>query len=80
MAAIESVLHETRIFPPSVEFVQQANISGNESYRALCAEAENDYLGFWSKLAKQHIMWHKPFTKILNDSDAPFLNGLRTVN
>lgn len=72
MAAIESVLHETRIFPPSVEFVQQANISGNESYRALCAEAENDYLGFWSKLAKQHIMWHKPFTKILNDSDAPF--------
>ena len=72
MAAIESVLHETRIFPPSVEFVQQANISGNETYRALCAEAENDYLGFWSKLAKQHIMWHKPFTKILNDSDAPF--------
>ncbi|HNJ91565.1 MAG TPA: acetate--CoA ligase [Nitrosomonas sp.] len=72
MAAIESVLHETRIFPPSVEFVQQANISGNESYRALCAEAENDYLGFWSELAKQHIMWHKPFTKILNDSDAPF--------
>ncbi len=72
MAAIESVLHETRIFPPSVEFVQQANISGNESYRALCAEAENDYLGFWGNLAKQHIMWHKPFTKILNDSDAPF--------
>ena len=72
MAAIESVLHETRIFPPSVEFVQQANIAGIESYRALCAEAENDYLGFWSRLAKQNILWHKPFTKILNDADAPF--------
>ncbi|MBK7353393.1 MAG: acetate--CoA ligase [Nitrosomonas sp.] len=72
MAAIESVLHETRIFPPTAEFVQQANISGNESYRALCEEAENDYLGFWSKLAKQNILWHKPFTKIFNDSDAPF--------
>lgn len=72
MAAIESVLHETRIFPPSVEFVQQANIAGSESYRALCVEAESDYLGFWGRLAKQNILWHKSFTKILNDSDAPF--------
>jgi len=35
---IESVLNETRMFPPSAEFVKQANISGMDAYNALCAE------------------------------------------
>ncbi len=39
-STIESVLHETRLFPPSPEFVQQANVSGIEACRDLCAEAE----------------------------------------
>jgi hypothetical protein len=39
-STIELVLHEARLFPPSPEFVQQANVSGIEACRELCAEAE----------------------------------------
>jgi acetyl-CoA synthetase len=69
---IESVLQETRVFPPSEAFVKQANISGMAAYRALCAEAEKDFAGFWGRLAREHVIWHKPFTRVLDESNAPF--------
>ena len=69
---IESVLSETRVFPPSPAFVKQANISGMDAYRALCAEAEQDFEGYWARLAREHLLWHKPFTKTLDESKAPF--------
>src|SRR6267378_1505222 len=36
-STIESVLQEKRVFPPSPQFVKQANISGMEAYRKLIA-------------------------------------------
>jgi acetyl-CoA synthetase len=69
---IESVLQENRVFPPRDVFVKQANIPGMDAYRKLCAEAEKDFTGFWGRLAKEHISWHKPFTKVLDESNAPF--------
>ncbi|MFT5644445.1 MAG: acetyl-CoA synthetase, partial [Janthinobacterium sp.] len=63
---------ETRVFAPSAEFVKQANISGMEQYNAMCAEAEHDYEGFWAKLARENLTWQKPFTKTLNEDNAPF--------
>ncbi|GIX26624.1 MAG: acetyl-coenzyme A synthetase [Burkholderiales bacterium] len=72
MAAIESVLQETRVFPPSEEFVKQANVKGMDAYRALCKEAEQDYEGFWARIAREQIAWHKPFTQVLDESKAPF--------
>src|SRR5688572_13909643 len=71
-STIESVLSETRVFPPSEAFVQQANVSGMAAYRAMCAEAEADLEGFWAKHAKAELNWTKPFTKILDESNAPF--------
>jgi acetyl-CoA synthetase len=71
-ATIESVLHETRVFPPSEEFVKQANVSGMAAYKALCDEAERNPDGFWGRLAKEHLHWAKPFTKVLDESKAPF--------
>jgi acetyl-CoA synthetase len=71
-STIESVLHETRLFPPSAEFVKQANVSGMEAYRKLCAEAERDFEGFWGRLARENLLWHKPFTKVLDESNSPF--------
>ncbi|MCG6952400.1 MAG: acetate--CoA ligase [Betaproteobacteria bacterium] len=71
-STIESVLHENRVFPPSPEFVKQANISGMDAYRALVAEAEKDFDGFWGRLAKEELLWHKPFSKVLDESKAPF--------
>ena len=70
--AIESVLVENRVFPPSDALVKSARISGMEGYNALCAEAENDFEGFWARLARENVTWTKPFTKTLDESNAPF--------
>ena len=72
MSTIESILHEIRVFPPSESFVKQANISGIAAYNAMCAEAEKDYAGFWARQARENVLWHKPFTKVLDESNAPF--------
>ena len=72
MSTIESVLQETRIFPPSAAFTGQANISGMDAYRKLCDEAEQDFEGFWARLARENVLWQKPFTKVLDESNAPF--------
>jgi acetyl-CoA synthetase len=69
---IETVLQETRVFPPSPQMVKQANISGMEAYRKLCAEAEKDFDGFWARLARETLLWSKPFTEVLDESKAPF--------
>jgi acetyl-CoA synthetase len=71
-STIESVLQEDRVFPPSPEFVKQANISGLAAYQALADEAERDFEGFWGRLANENVLWSKPFTKVLDESNAPF--------
>ena len=72
MSAIETVVHESRVFPPSSAMVSQANVSGMAGYDALCREAADDYEGFWARLARETLQWHKPFTRTLDESDAPF--------
>ena len=72
MSAIESVMHEKRVFAPAEAMVKAAAISGMGAYHALCAEAERDYAGFWGRLARDTLAWRKPFTKLLDESDAPF--------
>lgn len=72
MSSIESVLTENRVFTPSKIFEQAANVSGMEARRALCAKAEQDYSGFWAELARNEISWHKPFTQVFDETNAPF--------
>ncbi|MFM0083747.1 acetate--CoA ligase [Paraburkholderia sediminicola] len=72
MSAIESVLQERRVFPPSAEAAAGATISGMDAYRALAAEAGRDYEGFWGRLARETLSWNTPFTKVLDESKAPF--------
>ena len=69
---IESVLNEHRTFHPDQSFVDGANVSGMVAYEKLCAAANNNYDEFWANLARELIVWKKPFTKTLNDSNAPF--------
>ncbi|MFZ3083981.1 acetate--CoA ligase [Rhodoferax ferrireducens] len=70
--AVESTLVENRVFPPSEAIVKAARISGMDGYNALCAEAEKDFEGFWARLARENVVWTKPFTKTLDESNAPF--------
>ena len=71
-SAIESLLVENRVFPPADAVVKGARISGMAAYHALCAEAEHDFEGFWARLARENLIWSKPFTRTLDESAAPF--------
>ncbi|MBO9679987.1 MAG: acetate--CoA ligase [Acidovorax sp.] len=71
-SAIESVLVENRVFPPAEAVVKAARIGGMAAYEALCAEAERDFEGFWARLGREHVRWTKPFTRTLDESNAPF--------
>ncbi|TNF62805.1 MAG: acetate--CoA ligase [Burkholderiales bacterium] len=70
--AIQSTLVENRVFEPSEAIRQAARISGMDAYNALCAEAESDFEGFWAKRAREVLTWHKPFTRVLDESNKPF--------
>jgi acetyl-CoA synthetase len=72
MSAIESVLVENRVFPPPEGAVKSARISGMAAYDKLCDEAGQDFEGFWARLARENVVWNKPFTKVLDESRAPF--------
>ena len=69
---IQSMLVEDRVFAPSDAIVKAARVSGMDGYNALCLEAENDFEGFWARLARENLIWKKPFTEVLNESKAPF--------
>ena len=71
MSAIESVLKENRVFEPNDEFKTHANVNGMDAYNALCEKANADYEGFWGNLARDNIAWKKPFTEVLDESNAP---------
>ncbi len=65
--AIENLMTEDRLFPPSEEFVAAAN-AGAEIYE----EADADYLAFWKKQALDRVSWFREPTVVLDDSNAPF--------
>ena len=67
---IDSILHEDRKFSPSDEFIAKTNVN-SEQLAALRKEADDDHEGFWANQAKNEISWHKPFTKVLDSSNAP---------
>ena len=64
--ALENLLHEDRVFPPTTEFAEQANGTS-----ALYDEAAADRLDFWAREANR-LHWEEPFTEVLDWSQAPF--------
>jgi len=65
-------MSQSKQYLPSADWSANAHVKGMDGYQALVAEAEADYQGFWARLARELISWQTPFTKVLNDSDAPF--------
>jgi acetyl-CoA synthetase len=70
--SIESVLHEDRVFEPSDAIKAGAAISGMAAYEAQCQAARDNPDAFWGDLARKTLTWHKPFTRVLDESNAPF--------
>ncbi|HND60849.1 MAG TPA: acetyl-coenzyme A synthetase N-terminal domain-containing protein, partial [Opitutaceae bacterium] len=62
---ITSVSREHRKFRPSAEFKAQANLGSEAAYKKLYAESVNSPEKFWGRQANEHIVWRKPFKKVL---------------
>jgi acetyl-CoA synthetase len=63
---------ESHLYPPPPALTQSAHVAGPAAYDQLVAEADRDHDAYWSRLAREFVAWKKPFTKGLNDSEAPF--------
>lgn len=69
--AIESILQENRLFPPSAEFAQNATIKSLEEYQQLYAKAKADPQAFWAQLAEKELHWFEKWSETL-DWQPPF--------
>src|SRR3984957_10072533 len=67
---LNSVLQERRRFLPDPQFVAQAQLKADELQR-LHQDAARDPQAFWGALARDELIWHRPFTRVLDDSRAP---------
>jgi acetyl-CoA synthetase len=65
-SALDTLGTETRTFPPTGDFVRQANASDPAIYD----RADKDFEGFWAEQART-LSWRKPFTKVL-EWEAPY--------
>ncbi len=63
---VDALLKENRIFPPSKEFIKQANVRDKKWY----ASAQKNPQAFWARQATA-LDWFKPWKKIL-DWKPPF--------
>jgi hypothetical protein len=72
MSTSDSILEEPQAFLPHASVAAYAAISGMDAYRALVAEAERDYAGFWARRAREMLDWKRPFSSVLDESRAPF--------
>jgi len=71
MSTIQSVMQENRVFEPAPAWIAQANVK-KADFDAMNAKALRDFEGFWADLARETLAWRKPFTRVLNESNAPF--------
>ncbi|MEN9705996.1 MAG: acetate--CoA ligase [Pseudomonadota bacterium] len=68
--SLESVLQENRLFPPSTRFAEAAGLD-SARLESLHAAAARDPVGFWGDQAREALRWHRPFTEVLDESEAP---------
>ena len=69
---IESIHHEERIFYPPKNVIEKANVSGMEAYKSICKKFDENYEEAWADLARELLIWEKPFTRILNEDNPTF--------
>lgn len=62
----------SQVFEPNRNFSKDARIKNMCEYKELRLQAEEDFEGYWDRLAKDTIEWFEPYTKVLDESNAPF--------
>ena len=64
-SSIESVLTETRSFPPPAEFARKAHVKSFGDYEALYARAAADPDAFWSEVAGE-LTWAERWRQVVD--------------
>lgn len=74
--AIESVLNESRVFPPSPEFSANAHLKSFDDFEKLYAEAAADPDAFWARQAEA-LDWFRKWDSVLewNEPFARWFSG-----
>ncbi len=77
---IESLLKESRVFPPAKDFSQRAYIKSRGQYERIYQWSIKDPEGFWAEEAEKMLHWHKKWDRVLDyDFEKPdikwFLGG-----
>jgi acetyl-CoA synthetase len=62
----------SQVFEPNRKFSRDARIKNMCEFKELRLQAEEDFEGYWDKLAKEKIDWFEPYDKVLDESNAPF--------
>ncbi|WP_455391739.1 acetate--CoA ligase [[Eubacterium] cellulosolvens] len=70
-STIESVMTETRKFPPPKAFRENANLKSMSEYNKLYNRSIEDPEGFWADQAESELYWYKKWDKVLT-WDPPF--------
>jgi len=78
--SINNILEEKRIFTPSKKFAENSNISTQEELLSLKKQASDNPIKFWESFAKSELDWFEPFQTVLDNENAPFLNGSKKGN
>jgi acetyl-CoA synthetase len=68
--ALESLLHEDRVFRPLPQMVIEANVNP-QTLELARKQAAEDHVVYWEEAAKD-LEWFKKWNKVLDDSEAPF--------
>jgi acetyl-CoA synthetase len=63
---IESVLKESRLFPPPAEFAVKAHVKSLAEYERLWQRGKDDPDGFWAEQAARKLHWFKKWDRVLD--------------
>ncbi|MCG6155767.1 acetate--CoA ligase [Rubinisphaera margarita] len=63
---IESVLHETRLFPPPAHFEPRVSFRSEAEYQQAWQHAKDNPAEFWGDLAKENLTWFEPFQNVMS--------------
>lgn len=66
-------MQKQKLYYPDKTTWANAAINSMDEYNRLQNFAKNDYEGFWDSFAKEKITWTKPYTKVLDESNMPFV-------
>jgi acetyl-CoA synthetase len=64
-SALDSVLKENRVFPPSPDFARRAHICGIVAYLSLVRDGLAVPVVFWGARGREEIFWKEPFQTVL---------------